>query len=85
MKHCIKCNDVMEHLSNSMLRKIKKAATEFKHSDKEEMHKMKISALQFSNKKNCEYCYLEDLAYLTTMMRIKAMQQKNPCLRIPFL
>ncbi len=51
MKHCIKCNDVIEHLSDSMLRKIKNSATEFKHSDKEEMHKIKISALQFSNKK----------------------------------
>lgn len=77
MKHCIKCNNIVEHLSYSTLRKIKKSAAEFKHSDKEEMHKIKISALQVSNKKICEYCYLEDLAYLTTIMRIKAIQQEK--------
>ncbi|KXY31571.1 hypothetical protein AT267_24295 [Bacillus cereus] len=77
MNHCIKCNDLIEHLSYSKSRKIKKTADDFKHSNKEEMHKIKIATLQFSNQKICEYCYLEDLAYLTTMMRIKVMQQEK--------
>ncbi|MGR5966595.1 hypothetical protein ACT7DB_30695 [Bacillus cereus] len=41
------------------------------------MQKIKIATLQFSNQKICEYCYLEDLAYLTTIMRIKAIQQEK--------
>lgn len=77
MKHCIKCNDLIEYLSYSKSRKIKKTADDFKHSKKEEMQKIKIATLQFSNQKICEYCYLEDLAYLTTIMRIKAIQQEK--------
>lgn len=77
MKYCIKCNDAIEHISYSKLREIQKVSTEFKHLEKEEMHRIKISALQFSNKKICEYCYLESLAYFTTIMRIKAIQQEK--------
>ncbi|MES1053964.1 hypothetical protein FOA24_34710 [Bacillus thuringiensis] len=63
----------IEPVNRIQLKKLKKAATEFQGTDKKEMKDIKIRTLQFSNQKICEYCYLKELARLTTSMRIKTM------------
>ncbi|PDY14155.1 hypothetical protein COO16_04125 [Bacillus pseudomycoides] len=72
MKVCSMCNDQIEPVNRVRLRELKKIATEFERTTKKEMWDIKIRTLQFSNQKICEYCYLQELARLTTIMRIKA-------------
>lgn len=50
----------------------------FPGSKKEEMKKIHALAFKFSNEKICEYCYLREMARLTTIMRIKAMESSKP-------
>lgn len=50
----------------------------FPGSKKEEVRKIHTLAFEFSNKKICEYCFLREMARLTTIMRIKAMENSRP-------
>ncbi|MBZ5753453.1 hypothetical protein [Metabacillus rhizolycopersici] len=78
MRTCFMCKDTIDNtVSNSRLREIKKAAKDFPGSKKEEMNQIKVLTLKFANKKICEYCYLKEMAFLTTVMRIKAMKDKE--------
>lgn len=78
MRTCFMCNDTIDNtVSDSRLRGIKKAAKEFTGSKKEEMNQIKVLSLKFANKKICEYCYLKEMAFLTTVMRIKAMKEQE--------
>jgi len=73
MKLCLLCNEQIEPVNRMQLKELKKATTEFVGTDKKEMKDIKIRTLQLTNQKICEYCYLKELARLTTIMRIKAM------------
>ncbi|HDR3890658.1 hypothetical protein CN445_26415 [Bacillus cereus] len=73
MKLCLLCNEQIEPVNRMQLRKLKEAATDFEETDKKEMKNIKIRTLQLSNQKICEYCYLKELARLTTIMRMKTM------------
>ncbi|WP_141523455.1 MULTISPECIES: hypothetical protein [unclassified Bacillus (in: firmicutes)] len=74
VKFCTKCQEPIERVERTQLKAIHKAASRFKGSNKKEMNEIKLLALKFSNQKICEYCYLEEMARLTTILRIKAMQ-----------
>ena len=77
IKVCSICNEEIEDIDKAMLREIRKSAMKFPGSKKEEMKKIHTLAFKFSNEKICEYCYLREMARLTTIMRIKAMENKN--------
>ncbi|MBY0214706.1 hypothetical protein [Priestia aryabhattai] len=77
IKICGICNDEIEDIDKAMLRRIRKGAMKFPGSKKEELKKIHTLAFKFSNEKICEYCYLKEMARLTTIMRIKAMENKN--------
>jgi len=77
IKICGICNDEIEDIDKAMLRRIRKGAMKFPGSKKEELKKIHTLAFKFSNEKICEYCYLREMARLTTIMRIKAMENKN--------
>lgn len=77
MKLCTMCNDPIDQIDKERLRGLRKAAMQFPGSKKEEMRKIQILVFKFSNQKVCEYCFMEELTRLTTIMRIKAMQQNN--------
>lgn len=77
IKICGICNDEIEDIDKVMLRRIRKGAMKFPGSKKEEMKKIHTLAFKFSNEKICEYCYLKEMARLTTIMRIKAIENKN--------
>ncbi|MBT2254289.1 hypothetical protein [Priestia megaterium] len=74
IKTCSICNEEIEDIDKAMLREIKKAAMKFPGSKKDEMKKIHTLTFKFSNEKICEYCYLREMARLTTIMRIKAME-----------
>lgn len=73
MKLCLLCNEQIEPVNRTQLKKFKKAATEFEGTNKKEMKDIKIRTLQLTNQKICEHCYLKELVRLTTIMRIKAL------------
>lgn len=73
MKLCLLCNEQIEPVNRTQLKKLKKAATEFEGTNKKEMKDIKIRTLQLTNQKICEHCYLKELVRLTTIMRIKAL------------
>lgn len=74
VKFCTKCQEPIEKAECKRLKEIHKSASQFKGSNKKEINGMKVLALKYSNRKICEYCYLEEMARLTTILRIKAMQ-----------
>lgn len=78
IKNCSICNDPIEDSNKALLRQIRKDAMKFPGSKKEEMKKIHTLAFKFSNEKICEYCYLREMARLTTIMRIKAMENSKP-------
>lgn len=78
IKDCAICNEPIEDINKALLRKIRKDAMKFPGSKKEEMKKIHTLAFKFSNEKICEYCYLREMARLTTIMRIKAMESSKP-------
>ena len=78
IKDCAICNHPIEDINKALLRKIRKGAMKFPGSKKEEMKKIHALAFKFSNEKICEYCYLREMARLTTIMRIKAMESSKP-------
>ncbi|RDZ12887.1 hypothetical protein C3744_17120 [Priestia megaterium] len=78
IKNCSICYESIEDINKALLRKIRKGAMKFPGSKKEEMKKIHTLAFKFSNEKICEYCYLREMARLTTIMRIKAMESSKP-------
>lgn len=78
IKNCSICNELIEDINKALLREIRKSAMRFPGSKKEEMKKIHTLAFKFSNEKICEYCYVREMARLTTIMRIKAMESSKP-------
>ncbi|WP_336770204.1 hypothetical protein [Bacillus bombysepticus] len=77
IKTCLKCDDELEGFGLFNKKSILAAAEKFKDSNKEVFQEMKTLALQYSNNKICEHCYLKGLAEQTTKLRKMARIYKT--------